>query len=298
MRLDKLLSSATEIGSRAVAQRLIARGLVKVNGREQSKKYKVSAGESVQAAVPPPEPSELEPEDMELSIPYEDRYLLVVDKPAGIVTHPARGHGSGTLVHGLLGHQIAGGEHPQRPGIVHRLDKDTSGLLVVARDGETHRRLVEMLSRHEIERTYIALVHGHFETSEGTVKAPVGRDTARRQQMAVSGKGGRDAITHFRVLDSWEEAGRARRKDPGSGYSLLEVKLETGRTHQIRVHLAAIGHPVAGDTVYGRRQDTLYVGRQFLHSASLSFKHPRTGKRVEIESPLPADLQTVLDALG
>ncbi|MHB9112841.1 MAG: RluA family pseudouridine synthase [Thermoleophilia bacterium] len=311
-RLDRLVAAAPEIGSRAAAQKLIAAGMVSVDGQERSKNYKVSAGEQVEVFLAPSEPLDLQPEDMDLDIPYEDENLLVVDKPAGIVTHPAKGHNTGTLVHGLLGRQIAGGEHPHRPGIVHRLDKDTSGLLIVARDEETHRHLTDALSRHKIERTYLCLVHGLFETREGTIEAPLGRDARERQQMAVTRKGGRDAVTHFRVLESWGGApaaavgktgaagsavtGRtaAAPRKGAAGYSLLEVRLETGRTHQIRVHLAAIGHPVAGDKVYGRRKDELGVGRQFLHSARLRFTHPDTGVTVDVSSPLPHDLDSVL----
>ena len=299
LRLDKLLSSVPEIGSRAAAQKLIAGGRVTVNGEPRGKNHKVSAGEEIEAQIPMPAEFDLSPEEMELSVPYEDEYLLVVDKPAGVVTHPAKGHDHGTLVNGLLGRQIAGGEHPHRPGIVHRLDKDTSGLLIVARDDRTHRRIVEMLSRHEIERTYICLVHGLFAASEGTVEAPVGRDSRERQKMAVAKKGGREAVTHFKVIKSWSgPTGRAGGKAAASGFSLLEVKLETGRTHQIRVHLAAIGHPVAGDGVYGQRRDVLQAGRQFLHAARLVFEHPVTGGKIDVSSPLPSDLEVALSHLG
>ncbi|MCL6105970.1 MAG: RluA family pseudouridine synthase [Actinobacteria bacterium] len=297
-RLDLVLSAAPEVGSRAAAQKLIAGGHVRVNGKNQGKSYRVSAGEQVDARLPAA--PELVAESMDLKVIFEDEYLLVVDKPAGVVTHPAKGHDSGTLVHGLLGHQIAGGDHPRRPGIVHRLDKDTSGLLIVARDDETHRRLTGMLASHDIDRTYLALVHGRFETATGTVDAPIARDSASRQRMAVARGRGRAAITHFEVLRSWsgapgkpEGAGSSSVRD---GFSLLRVKLETGRTHQIRVHLAAIGHPVAGDKLYGRR-DKLAVGRQFLHSARLVFRHPRTGEIIDVSSPLPGDLAKVLDNL-
>lgn len=288
-RLDKLLAGVPEIGSRAAAQKLIGEGLVLVDGKPRGKNYRVSAGEEIVSQAPLPAVTELEPEEMDLSIPYEDKYLLVVDKPAGVVTHPAKGHATGTLVQGLLAHQVKGGEHPHRPGIVHRLDKDTSGLLIVAKDEETHRRLTAMLKRHEIERTYLALVHGLFETREGTVEAPLGRDMAHRQRMALAGGRGKEAITHFKVLKSWPD---------GEGYSLLEVRLETGRTHQIRVHLAAISHPLAGDRTYGRRSDALGVGRQFLHSAELEFTHPVTGDPVKVKSSMPKDLESVLARLG
>ncbi|RJQ47479.1 MAG: RluA family pseudouridine synthase [Gaiellales bacterium] len=295
-RLDRVLAAAPGVGSRAAAQRLIAAGLATVDGVPRSKNFLVRSGQLVEAEVPPPPDSTLEPEPMDLAIPFEDEHLLVVDKPAGIVTHPSKGHARGTLVHGLLAHSIAGGDSPRRPGIVHRLDKDTSGLMIVAKSEESHRLLVDMLAGHEVERTYLALVHGVFETKEGTVEAPVGRDAARRQQMSVAARGGRDAVTHFRVAESWPADSRER--DRAGGYSLLEVRLETGRTHQIRVHLAAIGHPVAGDATYGRRKDTLGVGRQFLHSHRLRFGHPVTGEVIELESPLPDDLKAALDRLG
>lgn len=292
-RLDRFLTAQPEVGSRAAAQKLITAGRVMVDGRPRPKNFRIAAGATITATIPPAPSPDLEPEAMDLAIPFEDEYLLIVDKPAGIVTHPAKGHHTGTLVHGLLAHQITGGGDAYRPGIVHRLDKDTSGLLVVAKDEETHRRLVAMLRRHEIKRTYLALVHGLFETREGTVEAPLGRDAGQRQKMAVAGGGrGREAVTHFRVVSSWAPAGAGR-----DGYSLLEVTLETGRTHQIRVHLAAIGHAVAGDATYGRRRDRLEIGRQFLHSTRLEFEHPMTGEPVIAESPLPPDLAAALDRL-
>lgn len=292
-RLDLFIAGLPEVGSRAVAQKLIAAGAVQVDGRPQPKNHRMAPGEIVRANIQPPEAPSLEPEPMDLSIPYEDDHLLIVDKPAGVVTHPAKGHQTGTLVHGLMAHQISGGGDAFRPGIVHRLDKDTSGLLVVAKDEETHRRLVGMLRRREVKRTYLALVHGLFETREGTVEAPLARDSGQRQKMAVAGAGrGRDAVTHFRVISSWAAAGAGR-----EGFSLLKVSLDTGRTHQIRVHLAAIGHPVAGDPAYGRRRDRLEIGRQFLHSAHLEFEHPITGEIIAVDSPLPHDLATALNHL-
>ncbi len=315
-RLDRLLSREPRIGSRAAGQRLIAAGLVLVNGRRQNKNFRVRAGQTVEALLPQQPEQPLAPEAMDLSIFFEDDFLLIVDKPAGVVVHPARGHQKGTLVQGLLSHRITGGGEPRRPGIVHRLDKDTSGLLIVAKDEETHRRLSRMLAAHKINRTYLALVHGLFQARSGTVEAPLARDSRDRKRMSVARGRGRGAVTHFEVLGTWPEApGRrggksgpsrgtavrgdmAARREAAGGFSLLEVRLETGRTHQIRVHLAAIGHPVAGDKVYGRRRDPLAVGRQFLHSARLEFAHPVSGETVEISSPLPADLQAVLDKLG
>jgi 23S rRNA pseudouridine1911/1915/1917 synthase len=228
-------------------------------------------------------PSALVAEDLAVSVLYEDEWLLIVDKPAGMAVHPSRGHTSGTMVHALLGHGIVGGEE-FRPGIVHRLDKDTSGLLVVAKTVEVHRRLVAMMRRREADRRYLALVHGHFTSDTGTIEAPVGRDPVRRKSMAIDGVAARDARTHFRVFERLGD------------FTLVEARLETGRTHQIRVHFLAIGHPVAGDPTYARR-DALAVGRQFLHSYRLAFLHPMTGAQVEVEAPLPADLEYVLLAL-
>ncbi len=311
-RLDKVLSREPRIGSRAAAQKLIAAGLVQVGGKPQGKNFRVRAGQTIHALLPEQPVQALAPEAMDLSIPCEDDFLLVVDKPAGVVVHPARGHREGTLVHGLLSHRITGGGQPGRPGIVHRLDKDTSGLLIVARDEQTHRRLARMLAAHEISRTYLALVHGLFKSPSGTVEAPLGRDIHDRKRMAVARGRGRRAVTHFKVLESWPEAHGRRRQSGAPGtkaasvktgtrqdgsFSLLEVTLETGRTHQIRVHLAAIGHPVAGDRVYGRRRDPLEVGHQFLHSARLEFTHPVTGNAIMVSAPLPPDLQTILDRL-
>lgn len=288
-RLDRVVAELAGIGSRAAAQKLIAAGRVNVAGRVRSKSYLVQEGDDVEVRVPPPPASELEAEEMDLTVPYEDEHLLVVDKPAGLVTHPGKGHDTGTLVHGLLG-RIAGGVDRQRPGIVHRLDKDTSGLIIVARGEDAHRRLTEAMAAREIKRTYLALVYGHFASREGTIDAPVGRDASHRQRMAIDYGAGREAVTHYRVRESYRGAGELE----GHDFSLLEVSLETGRTHQIRVHLAAIGHPVAGDQVYGRRRDVLEIGRQFLHSARLTFPHPVTGDTIDVSSPLPEDLEEAL----
>jgi 23S rRNA pseudouridine1911/1915/1917 synthase len=214
---------------------------------------------------------------MELRIAYEDEYLLVVDKPAGVVVHPAPGHASGTLVHGLLGHSVAGGEEPERPGIVHRLDRDTSGLMVVARSAEAHRRLQALIRRRAIERHYLALVVGRPRSRTGRIEAPIGRDRHDPTRHSLDTATPRDAVTHFSLVELLP------------GHALLDVRLETGRTHQIRVHLAAIDLPVAGDPVYGRPGE-LGLERQFLHAARLAFPHPFTSERIEAESPLPPDL--------
>jgi 23S rRNA pseudouridine1911/1915/1917 synthase len=218
---------------------------------------------------------------MELRVAYEDPHLLVVDKPAGLVVHPGGGHGTGTLVHGLLD-RIAGGDEPDRPGIVHRLDRDTSGLMVVARSAEAHRRLQALVRRRALERRYLALVCGRPRSRRGRIEAPIGRDRHEPTRHSLDTDSPRDAVTHFEVLELL------------SRHALLEVRLETGRTHQIRVHLEAIGLPVAGDRVYGRPRE-LSLERQFLHAARLAFEHPFTSGRVEAESPLPPDLEAALE---
>jgi 23S rRNA pseudouridine1911/1915/1917 synthase len=283
VRLDVFLGRRPELGSRSQVAGWIRSGAVTVEGKPRPKSYVVSEGQQV--AVIPMEAtgSDLVPEDLAVPVLYEDEWLLVVDKPAGMAVHPSRGHSTGTLVHALLGHGLAGGED-FRPGVVHRLDKDTTGLLVVAKSAEVHRRLVAMMRQRAVDRCYLALVHGRFSCESGTIEAPVGRDPVRRKSMTVGGVAAREARTHFRVLEQF------------SDFSLVEARLETGRTHQIRVHFLAIGHPVAGDPTYARR-DALGLGRQFLHSYRLSFAHPMTGKALEVEAPLPADLADVLARL-
>jgi 23S rRNA pseudouridine1911/1915/1917 synthase len=256
---------------------------VLVDGRARAKSHVVNTGEMVQVTVSEPEPLALVPEEADVPVLFEDSWLLIADKPAGMAVHPSAGHSSGTLVHALLGHGLAGGES-FRPGVVHRLDKDTSGLLVVAKTVEVHRRLVSMMRERAVSRTYLALVHGSIASDTGTIEAPVGRDPVRRKAMTIGGTGARDARTHFKVLERFAE------------FTLVEVHLETGRTHQIRVHFLGIGHPVAGDATYGRR-DPLGIGRQFLHSARLQFIHPMTDQAVDVHSPLPADLAAALERL-
>jgi 23S rRNA pseudouridine1911/1915/1917 synthase len=220
---------------------------------------------------------------MELAVPYEDEHLLVVDKPAGIVVHPAPGHAEGTLVHGLLAYDVAGGDEADRPGIVHRLDRDTSGLLVVARSPDAHRALQELVRSRSLTREYLALVVGRPRSRRGTIEAPIGRDRLDPLRHSLDTDTPRDAVTHFEVEELL------------SRHALLRVTLETGRTHQIRVHLAAIDLPVAGDPLYGRPGE-LGLERQFLHAARLSFVHPLTGGEIDVASPLPADLEPTLTA--
>jgi 23S rRNA pseudouridine1911/1915/1917 synthase len=251
---------------------------VLVDGEARAKSHRLEGGEEVAFEAPEAPPS-LEPEELPLRIAYEDEHLLVVDKPAGIVVHPAPGHSTGTLVHGLLG-RVGGGEEPERPGIVHRLDRDTSGLLVVARTEDAYRGLQSLVRRRELERRYKALVRGRPQSWRGRIEAPIGRDRHEPTRMSLDTDNPRDAVTHFEVEKLVD------------GHALLDVRLETGRTHQIRVHLAAIGLPVVADPVYGVRDPELE--RQFLHAWRLAFPHPVTEATVEVESPLPPDLQAAL----
>jgi 23S rRNA pseudouridine1911/1915/1917 synthase len=276
-RLDRFLASLPEVGSRGVAERVLAEGVL-VDGRARAKSHRLTGGEELEFDEPELAVSSLEPEQMDLRIAYEDEHLVVVDKPAGLVVHPAPGHATGTLVHGLLAHDVAGGDE-DRPGIVHRLDRDTSGLMVVARSDEAHRRLQELVRRRELERHYLALVVGRPRSRAGRIEAPIGRDRREPMRHSLDTDTPREAVTHFEVVELFPR------------HALLDVKLETGRTHQIRVHLSAIGLPVAGDPVYGRPHE-LGLERQFLHAARLAFRHPFTGEQVEVGSPLPDDLQT------
>jgi 23S rRNA pseudouridine1911/1915/1917 synthase len=280
-RLDRALAGRAEVGSRALAERLIAAGAVLVDGEPRAKSHRLEGGEEVVAELPP-EAGPLEPEEMELRIAWEDEHLLVVDKPAGVVVHPGVGHREGgTLVHGLLALDAAGGDE-ERPGIVHRLDRDTSGLLVVARSDEAHERLQELIRSREVERRYLALVKGKPRSRSGRIEAPIGRDRFDRTRHSLDTLTPIGEVTWFEVVELLP------------GHTLLDVKLETGRTHQIRVHLEAIELPVAGDPVYGARGD-LGLERQFLHAALLSFAHPVTGERIETQSPLPDDLASALE---
>jgi 23S rRNA pseudouridine1911/1915/1917 synthase len=277
-RLDAFL--AGPLGSRARAQRLIEAGAVLVDGRAAPKRHLLAAGEVVTVdepeEAPPPAVS-----DAPYAVPYADEHLLVVDKPAGVVVHPARGHRAGTLAQALSG-VAAGGEDAARAGIVHRLDRDTSGLLVVARTEAAHRALRAALQRREITREYLALVEGRPPARTGTIDAPLGRDRRVRTRTSTDTHLPKPAITHFEI----------ERALPRT--TLLRVRLETGRTHQIRAHLRAIGHPVVGDPEYGT-PGRLGLERQFLHAARLAFAHPVTGEPIDVSSPLPDDLQAALD---
>jgi 23S rRNA pseudouridine1911/1915/1917 synthase len=283
-RLDVALARRAGI-SRSAAAHAVEAGAASVDGRRVLKRHRLRAGERVAFVPPALEPSSLEQEDVPLTVVYEDEWLLVVDKPAGVVVHPAAGHEHGTLVQGLLEHGIRGG-HGRRPGVVHRLDKETSGLLIVARREDAYRLLVAALGRREVSRTYLALVVDDVPQDEGTVDAPIGRHVRDRKRMSLHTTSPRPARTHFRVL--------AR----AAGFSLLEIGLETGRTHQIRVHMAALGHPVAGDVTYGRRPRPDGLTRHFLHASRLAFRHPMDGHELAFTAPLPPELVAFLATIG
>jgi 23S rRNA pseudouridine1911/1915/1917 synthase len=280
-RLDRFLAELPEIGSRSAAERLLAAGSVLVDGSARPKSHRLEGGEELEVELPAEAPKTLEREEVEFRVPYEDEHLLVVDKPAGVVVHPGAGHGSGTLVQGLVG-RAEGGEE-DRPGIVHRLDRDTSGLLVVARSEEAHKLLQDMVRRRAVERHYVALVRGRPRSWRGRIEAPIGRDREEPTRRSLDTDTPREAVTHFEVVELL------------GGNALLDVRLETGRTHQIRVHLAAVDLPVVGDPVYGVPDEAL--GRQFLHAGRLSFDHPFTNERIDVESPLPPELDAYLSRL-
>jgi 23S rRNA pseudouridine1911/1915/1917 synthase len=296
-RLDVWLAERLET-SRSRAAQWIEEGRVRRNGEPAKKRDRPAPGDRVEVDIPPPAPSALKPEALPLDILYQDRDLLVVNKPAGVVVHPAPGHASGTLVHALL-HAVgdlSGIGGVLRPGIVHRLDKDTSGLLIVAKHDESHRVLAEDLKRRRIHRIYLAAAWGHLGEAEVTVDAPIGRHPTDRKRMAVV-EGGRRAVTRFRVLERWPAA------------ELIRAELETGRTHQIRVHLLHLGHPVVGDATYGANRERGFSGRargwalelarrvprHFLHATELRFRHPRTREEMRFEAPLPPDLAPVAE---
>ncbi|MGI9186659.1 MAG: RluA family pseudouridine synthase [Gaiellales bacterium] len=286
-RLDQLVHEAVPGLSRSAAQRLVDDGNVTVDGESKSRSTRVQRGQVV--AIDQPEPEaivEEVPEVLEPTILFEDDHLVVVDKPIGLVTHAAPGSPGPSLASVLAARGLAGGGEDDRPGIVHRLDKETSGLLVVARDAETLEALQKLKRKREIEREYVALVHGRPPSISGRIEAPIGRDPVNRTRRAVDGIGARPAVTHFELLETFPE------------HTLEAVHLETGRTHQIRVHFAAIGHPVVGDPVYGpSSSDTLGLQHQALHAHRLAFDHPVTGERIEVTSPLPDEFQAALDRL-
>ena len=287
-RIDALLARSVEGLTRSAAQRLLEQGSVTLQGKPVKKNHKTSPGETFEIVLPEPEPAEPEPEDIPLDVRYEDDDLIVVNKPRGMVVHPAPGHPNGTLVNALLCHcgdSLSGVGGEKRPGIVHRIDKDTSGLLIAAKNDFAHLALSAQLSDHSLARTYEAVVIGNFREDSGTVNAPVGRHPTDRKRMAVTQKNSREAVTHWEVLGRY------------AGYTHIRCRLETGRTHQIRVHMAHIGHPLLGDPVYGRKKPELGLEGQCLHARELTFVHPRTQERITVTTDLPDWFEAVLKKL-
>ena len=288
-RVDVMLSAYLPDTTRSAVQKWLQAGLVCVQGKPLTKKSKLRAGDVVSVQVPDPQPMELQPENIPLSIVYEDDDLLVVDKPKGMVVHPAPGNPDHTLVNALLYHcgdSLSGINGVLRPGIVHRLDKDTSGLLMVAKNDFSHQKLAEQIAVHSFVREYETVVYGHFREEKGCIRTQIGRHPVDRKKMAVLQTGGREAITHYRVLQTFD------------GFSHVRVKLETGRTHQIRVHMAYVGHTVAGDPVYGPRKVITRLHGQCLHARKIGFIHPRSGAYMEFEGELPAYFTGFLRSLG
>ena len=287
-RADAVLAAALDGLTRSAAQRWLEEGRVTRNGRPVKKSEKLQPGDELTVSPPQLEPIDLIPQDIPLDVVYEDGDVIVVNKPVGLVVHPAPGHPDGTLVNALLYHcggSLSGIGGALRPGIVHRIDRDTSGLIIAAKNDFAHQALAAQLQDHSLARTYEAIAAGGFREDRGTVDAPIGRCAADRKKMAVTEHGGRPAVTHWEVLERF------------SGCTHLRCRLETGRTHQIRVHLASIGHPILGDTVYGAKKPVPGLTGQCLHAAGLRFVHPRTGKTLELRCPLNDEFQNMLEKM-
>ncbi|MGE7880774.1 RluA family pseudouridine synthase [Bacillus sp. NPDC094077] len=284
-RIDKFVAGINNEWSRTQVQQWIKDDVVTVNGKAVKGNYKVKENDEITVTIPEPEELNIQPEDMNLEIYYEDADVLVVNKPRGMVVHPAPGHTSGTLVNGLMHHctDLSGINGVMRPGIVHRIDKDTSGLLMVAKNDMAHESLVNQLVAKTVTRRYKAIVHGVIPHDKGTIDAPIGRDKKERQSMTVD-ENGKNAVTHFQVLERFKD------------FTLVECRLETGRTHQIRVHMKYIGYPLAGDPKYGPKK-TLDMNGQALHAGILGFDHPRTGEYIEFEAPIPEVFEEALNIL-
>ena len=284
-RIDKFVAGIKNEWSRTQVQQWIKDDVVTVNGKAVKGNYKVKEEDEITVTIPEPEELDIQPEDLNLEIYYEDADVLVVNKPRGMVVHPAPGHTSGTLVNGLMHHctDLSGINGVMRPGIVHRIDKDTSGLLMVAKNDMAHESLVNQLVAKTVTRRYKAIVHGVIPHDKGTIDAPIGRDKKERQSMTVD-ENGKNAVTHFQVLERFKD------------FTLVECRLETGRTHQIRVHMKYIGYPLAGDPKYGPKK-TLDMNGQALHAGILGFDHPRTGEYIQFEAPIPEVFEDVLNIL-
>ena len=287
-RLDAFLSRQGDSLSRSAAQKLIEAGAVRLNGKLPKKNDRLNLGDTVEYTIPEPKEVDITPKDIPLEIVYEDEDVAVINKPKGLVVHPAAGHQDDTLVNGLLyamGDSLSGINGELRPGIVHRIDKDTSGLLAIAKNDLAHTVLASQLKDHSMARTYEAIVCGSFREDSGTVDAPIGRHPTDRKKMCVTQRNSKPAVTHWEVVERFR------------GYTHIRCRLETGRTHQIRVHMAYIGHPILGDTVYGHKKPELGQSSQCLHAGALCFRHPRDGRPILVFAPLPDYFQQVLEKL-
>ena len=288
IRIDKYLADQLPDITRSYLQKLLKDGSVQMNGKPVKASAKTAAGAVIELTIPEPEEPEILPEDIPLDILYEDSDVILINKPKDMVVHPAAGHYTGTLVNALMYHcrgELSGINGVLRPGIVHRIDKDTTGVLIVCKNDKAHNALAEQLKEHSIARKYRAIVCGNLKEDEGTVDAPLGRHPQDRKKMAIVRNGGKRAVTHYRVLERF------------GSYTYIECRLETGRTHQIRVHLASLGHPLLGDEVYGRAKSPFKLEGQTLHAMVLGFIHPTTGKYMEFEAPLPEYFEKLLDKL-
>ena len=288
IRLDAYISKKNENISRTNIQRLIENGNILVNGEKRKISYKVQIGDNISINIPDPKETKIKAEEIPLDIIYEDNDIIVVNKPKGMIVHPANGNLEGTLVNAIMSickNSLSGIGGEIRPGIVHRLDKDTSGLLIVAKNDLAHINMSNQIKNRQVKKIYIALVRGNINEEEATINMPIGRSTKDRKKMAVR-KDGKEAITHFKVLERYSE------------YTLLEVKIDTGRTHQIRVHLSEIGHPVVGDMVYSNGKNEFGIQGQMLHAKSLDFKHPITNKQMHLEAELPDYFKEVINKLN
>lgn len=287
-RLDKWISASLEQLSRSYIQKCIKNHEVRVNGKPQKASYRLKVDDEIIFQIPDLAEPEIVPEDIPLSILYEDTDVIVVDKPKGMVVHPAPGHYNGTLVNAVMFHckeELSGINGVMRPGIVHRIDKDTTGSLIICKNDRAHNCIATQLKEHSITRKYRAIVHGVIEAEEGCVNAPIGRDPKERKKMAVNEKNGKSAITHYKVLKRFRD------------YTYIECQLETGRTHQIRVHMASIGHPLLGDTVYCNWKSSYHLTGQTLHAMVLGFRHPSTDEYIEVTAPLPEYFEHLLHIL-
>ena len=286
-RLDAFLSENIKGQSRSYIQKLIEQEAVLVKGKPSKSNYKLRIGDNVEVCIPDPVPLDVIAEDIELNIVYEDEDVIVLNKPQGMVVHPAHGNYTGTIVNALLSHcdNLSGINGVMRPGIVHRIDKDTSGLIIIAKNNEAHVSLSEQLKEHSITRRYNALVEGVVKMDEGTIETMIGRNPRNRKEMSTVPQNGKRAVTHYTVLERFEN------------YTLIEARLETGRTHQIRVHMAHIGHPIVGDPVYGFKKQKFHTEGQLLHARVLGFIHPRLGEYKEFEAPLPDYFTSILSKI-